>query len=498
MDQSGKLINFLFENDVIFKHLQIPVLFLIILSLFYLYSFVDRKNIYWILLGWTLNCFYLICEWLNDYFEHIQYGEDKIEIIKFLAFNFDLVGAYFILYGARQYLFVSKVPVIRLIPHTHLLSTFFIICSLMNISELTSFNFLQVENIGFFTQILKSIILFIAYILFSIFIWIYFQPIKFRVVVCLVISIYAFIQFLPISEFFGGLIIFNINTIGFGIGFLAKIILLIHLILFTIKKGWDVNNNEVIKKEFHKMFVKAMHELEVPVNAIAESSDVLLQEENLDYKMSGKVRNTIKIIQASNYHNQSLLTAYTSIYHNAIDSDFTDSNLGKYNLHNLKNEPISYYNATTIAQMAISMIKIVNGQTKWKILANYGKNCVLECKISDIYQILRNLLKNSVEAIDNELGKILVEVRREKIKKEYFIKFVIKDNGVGVPLENISWIFEEENSTKPETNLGRGYGLPIVKEIVETYDGEIEVQSDPRNFNDPQKFSTKFTIIIPI
>jgi len=57
-----------------------------------------------------------------------------------------------------------------------------------------------------------------------------------------------------------------------------------------------------------------------------------------------------------------------------------------------------------------------------------------------------------------------------------FYTVQIKDNGVGIPEENLSRIYEAFFSTKPES--GTGLGLGFAQKIVSVYDGTIEVKSE--------------------
>jgi signal transduction histidine kinase len=50
----------------------------------------------------------------------------------------------------------------------------------------------------------------------------------------------------------------------------------------------------------------------------------------------------------------------------------------------------------------------------------------------------------------------------------------VTDNGHGITQEHIDKIFEPKFTTKTS---GMGLGLAMVKNIVETYDGQIEVES---------------------
>lgn len=107
-----------------------------------------------------------------------------------------------------------------------------------------------------------------------------------------------------------------------------------------------------------------------------------------------------------------------------------------------------------------------------------------------LMSILRNLLMNSIESIGNNSGEIDLEYIFNNNKHI----FTIKDNGKGIKMKNIDYIFHPGFSTKFNENSGnikRGIGLTLVKDIVENiFNGEISVISSKEN--------TVFKIVIPL
>jgi len=89
-----------------------------------------------------------------------------------------------------------------------------------------------------------------------------------------------------------------------------------------------------------------------------------------------------------------------------------------------------------------------------------------------IQQLFQNLIGNAVTYIDKINGLVEVDFTEEE---EHFI-FSIKDNGLGIALENQEKIFKVFQSfTKNEKSTG--IGLSIVKRIVDNYKGEIWIES---------------------
>ncbi len=103
--------------------------------------------------------------------------------------------------------------------------------------------------------------------------------------------------------------------------------------------------------------------------------------------------------------------------------------------------------------------------------------------VSQFSLAISNILINSIQAV-SERGEIQVSTRASK--KNVFV--VIKDNGVGIPKEQLPKIFDFMFSTKP---TGSGLGLSTAKKIISDHHGEISVRSEVN------KGST-FRIEIPI
>ncbi len=103
---------------------------------------------------------------------------------------------------------------------------------------------------------------------------------------------------------------------------------------------------------------------------------------------------------------------------------------------------------------------------------------------TQLIRVITNLVKNAIQAIPNDKdGKILVSVFSEGKN----VKITVADNGIGILDENKEKIFEPKFTTKTS---GMGLGLGMVKNIVETYNGNI-------TFTSQKDKGTVFTITFP-
>jgi len=114
-----------------------------------------------------------------------------------------------------------------------------------------------------------------------------------------------------------------------------------------------------------------------------------------------------------------------------------------------------------------------------------AKNIAIKTQIPDNLQIIadqnmiktvvRNLLSNAVKFTHNN-GQIFVKV----IENNNFAEIMVKDNGVGIPKENISKIFDQNNYfTTYGTNneKGTGLGLKLCYDFVKRNNGNMWVNS---------------------
>jgi signal transduction histidine kinase len=86
-------------------------------------------------------------------------------------------------------------------------------------------------------------------------------------------------------------------------------------------------------------------------------------------------------------------------------------------------------------------------------------------------RIVTNLITNAIHALENKEDPH-IDVRVSESKKKVWIK--VQDNGKGIEKRDLAKIFEPKFTTK---SSGMGLGLPMVKNIVEAYNGTITVDS---------------------
>lgn len=125
------------------------------------------------------------------------------------------------------------------------------------------------------------------------------------------------------------------------------------------------------------------------------------------------------------------------------------------------------------------------------------KNINIECDLESIdsyldkdkiSQVIVNLLSNAIRYSNNG-GKIFISSYKENNN----LKIQFKDNGIGIPKENIKYIFERfyrVDESRSKNTGGIGVGLTIVKSIIDLHQGTIEVRSELNK-------GSEFIVILP-
>ena len=99
----------------------------------------------------------------------------------------------------------------------------------------------------------------------------------------------------------------------------------------------------------------------------------------------------------------------------------------------------------------------------------------IEADIGRVRQILHNLLRNAIEALEHsEEPRIEVRVEATTFHKLPMVEISVADNGPGFQTESLMQVFDPYVTTKPK---GTGLGLAIVKKLVEEHVGTIDAEN---------------------
>ncbi|WP_249869658.1 ATP-binding protein [Oceanobacillus saliphilus] len=130
-------------------------------------------------------------------------------------------------------------------------------------------------------------------------------------------------------------------------------------------------------------------------------------------------------------------------------------------------------NTNSIERMIDDVVVLLEPQAKLKNIELVIKKPIqgeIVCDRSQIKQVLINLVKNAIEAMD-EAGKITLSAEDFPDK----VEVCISDEGAGIPDEIRNKLFEPFFTTKAN---GTGLGLLITKQILETHEAHMVIKTN--------------------
>ncbi len=138
-------------------------------------------------------------------------------------------------------------------------------------------------------------------------------------------------------------------------------------------------------------------------------------------------------------------------------------------------------------------LDLLQGEIKGRIQVykNYDPIPKINGYVSQINQVLMNILSNAVQAIEGA-GQIWIVTQHIKSLnlKEGKVQISIQDSGKGMSQETIGKIFDPFFTTK-KIGQGTGLGLSISYGIIDNHGGEIQVKSEVN-------VGTEFIITLPV
>ncbi|MBM7614689.1 sensor histidine kinase [Alkaliphilus hydrothermalis] len=132
----------------------------------------------------------------------------------------------------------------------------------------------------------------------------------------------------------------------------------------------------------------------------------------------------------------------------------------------------SYNNVKDIVDTAINMVGCSIKKKSITVETNYYEADVVWCDEIHIREVLINILKNAIEAMEQN-GQIKITL----CKGKRGISLSISDNGKGIPKENLEKVLDPFFTTKKLT-LNFGLGLSYCYNVMERHGGRLELISE--------------------
>lgn len=232
-------------------------------------------------------------------------------------------------------------------------------------------------------------------------------------------------------------------------------------------------NQEHINKETQmrrELTQNISHELKTPVTSILGYTETILEHPEMD---DATQRQFIERTQSQAHRLSSLLQDISML--NRMDYASEMITMGRVDVSSIVSDIIK---ETALAAEAKHMT-VYNHLPE--IIITNGNNSL-------IYSIFRNLMDNAINYAGE--GKTIAISAFEQDDKWYFS---FSDNGVGIPVEHMSRVFERfyrVDKGRSRSLGGTGLGLAIVKNAVMLHGGTIIAQA-PTNGGLCFKFSLK-------
>ena len=234
-------------------------------------------------------------------------------------------------------------------------------------------------------------------------------------------------------------------------------------LLAALEKEKELNE---LKSRFVSM---ASHEFRTPLSAVLSSAYLLSKYAKAEEQPQREK------------HIQRIVASVTSL--TEILNDFLS--VGKIEEGDIQ----ARYQEFDVKQLMHEIIQEVHHLLKKGQTISYnhiGKNAEAYLDPSMLKHIVTNLLSNAVK-FSNEQS--VIELVTEKDSKKLMVS--VKDNGIGIPEDDIQNLFKRFFRSSNVTNIqGTGLGLHIVSKYTELMNGKIECKS---KIGEGTKFTITFT-----
>ena len=255
----------------------------------------------------------------------------------------------------------------------------------------------------------------------------------------------------------------KINLVRSGTGRIHKIFGLVSDVSFRKRAEEELKKstqNLIKLNETKDRFISIIsHDLRTPFSSILGFTDLLANDEELT---EDERKQYIKYIQESS---RSMLALVNSLL------DWTRLQTGR-----IKFEP----QKVDVSKVIMDSVNALSGaaiQKGIEVVSSVNQSLYLFVDKSLITQVFNNLISNAIK-FTNKSG--VIRISNEAVTNSRFVKFSVKDSGVGIKEDDLTKLFSVDAKFTSEGTAGEkgsGLGLSLVKEIVEKHGGTISVES---------------------
>ncbi len=229
----------------------------------------------------------------------------------------------------------------------------------------------------------------------------------------------------------------------------------------------DINNLETYQKEF---IANISHDFRSPLTSVRGYTEAMI-DGTIPPELYEKYLNIILF-------ETERLTKLTSnlLELNSFDNKGTRLDISSFDINKTIKQTAESFEGTCTKKLIRLQLLFDEPQT------------IVNADISKIQQVLYNLLDNAIKfSPQDSVIKISTQIKSDKV----FVS--VKDNGIGIPKESLSKIWERFYKTdlsRGKDKKGTGLGLSITREIINSHGENINVTSTV-------DVGTEFTFSLP-
>jgi PAS domain S-box-containing protein len=269
----------------------------------------------------------------------------------------------------------------------------------------------------------------------------------------------------------------KINLVRTATGRIQKIFGLVSDVTFRKRAEEELKKstqNLIKLNETKDRFISIIsHDLRTPFSSILGFTDLLANDQELTEDERNQY---VKYIQESS---RSMLALVNSLL------DWTRLQTGR-----IKFEP----QKIDVSKVIVDSVNALSGSAIQKgieVVSQVNQSLFLFVDKNLITQVFNNLISNAIK-FTNKGG--VIKITNEAVLNSRFVKFAVKDSGVGIKQDDLAKLFSVDAKFTSEGTAGEkgsGLGLSLVKEIIEKHGGSIEVESQFEK-------GTEFNFTLPI
>jgi signal transduction histidine kinase/ligand-binding sensor domain-containing protein/DNA-binding response OmpR family regulator len=257
------------------------------------------------------------------------------------------------------------------------------------------------------------------------------------------------------------------SPIAYLLYFILSILLLVSIIRFFLWRSKlsmaleferrEREQNEILNQTKLRFFTNISHELRTPLTLILGQLDIILQ----NGKMNVELHNKISSVYRNAGHMRNLITELI---------DFRKQEQGFSKLKIRPVELVDYLNNIyNFFKEYASKHNIIY------LYEHLDEDIIVYIDPDQMQKVVYNLLSNAFKYTSSG-EKIIIRT----LLQPDSVTIQIEDNGIGIPAESISKIFDRFYQVEYRSSgfsLGSGIGLALAKEIVKSHHGNIQVRS---------------------